>query len=646
MSIAAAPQPKPLSELGLLLAPLARLLLRGTRRAAFEARLRYTLEYREQLKAFWRLRRQIEREAALYGRIIIERLSGMGFNWVQGRGRAPDEAPRRRRRAIKVRFERVYANEYAIWYKILIRRATLFKIVNGLPYRVTVADLLSDETCLELSFACQRTVKSFRDDPRRGAWLILYRNDGVTMIPKLVKYRTLLPYFPADYSRAHLILGVGENNVLHEVDLENNPHILIAGATRSGKSNQLHQLLCSLIRFSPPDSIRFLMIDPKKVELSLYRTLPYLARPVVYDAEDAVAVLQELSAEIDRRTDLMMALGTQNMVDYNRVADEPLPRLVCVIEELASLWTSDRERDRVHKLIQRVANMGRACGIHLIVCTQLPLVTVVPSIIRVNFWVKLCGKVNNGKESQVVLGRSGAQNLPRIPGRMLYGVDAEIFELQTPLCTIDDIREALAIARGRSEGLIDLVGYEPRVILPALVAFAYDHADGTLHTGTLAPLVQDYAISRAMLKTAIEDLARVDQVEHGERVFSIERRGSKLYVRLVEDRAPRPEPPPRYLELPEPPRPVALLMPPLPPPPKDDSQVAFELWVAERLEFVDGVRTKSAELQADCKRWFEQRGLKPLSAKTWGSEMRRVLKVQPHRASGGTHYWLNVRLRG
>ena len=166
-------------------------------------------------------------------------------------------------------------------------------------------------------------------------------------------------------------------------DLSRMPHVLVAGATGSGKSVCINSLITSLLVMRTPDEVQFILIDPKQVELSQYRGLPHLRLPVVTDMEKVVVALRWTVLEMERRYGLFADVGARNIVAFNdRFPDERLVYLVVVVDELADMMMTAPED--VERLICRLAQLGRAAGVHLVVATQRPSVDVLTGLIKAN----------------------------------------------------------------------------------------------------------------------------------------------------------------------------------------------------------------------------------------------------------------------
>ncbi|MHB1294938.1 MAG: FtsK/SpoIIIE family DNA translocase [Anaerolineae bacterium] len=196
-------------------------------------------------------------------------------------------------------------------------------------------------------------------------------------------------------------------------DLSKLPHLLIAGATGSGKSACLNALVACLLLHHTPDQLKLLMIDPKRVELSQFAGIPHLLTPVVVETDRVVGVLGWLAREMDHRYKLFSEAGARNIQAYNALPDRPadkrLPYIVVFIDELAELMMV--AADEVERSICRLAQLARATGIHLVIATQRPSVDVVTGLIKANFPARLAFSVTSQIDSRVILDTPGAEKL-------------------------------------------------------------------------------------------------------------------------------------------------------------------------------------------------------------------------------------------
>lgn len=220
-------------------------------------------------------------------------------------------------------------------------------------------------------------------------------------------------------SRLAAALGKGAGGEAVAADLAKMPHLLVAGATGSGKTVCLDSIICCLLVHNSPDDIRFIMVDPKRVELVVFNGLPHLAAPVVVDTDRAIRALRWLSQEMDRRYRKFAEAGVRNIEAYNkdRSPGEALPYLVLIIDELADLMMV--AFDEVEHALCRLAQLARATGIHLIVATQRPSVDVVTGLIKANFPTRISFAVTSQVDSRTILDTVGAEKLLG-RGDMLY----------------------------------------------------------------------------------------------------------------------------------------------------------------------------------------------------------------------------------
>ena len=216
-------------------------------------------------------------------------------------------------------------------------------------------------------------------------------------------------------AKSPLPIALGENVSGEPIvaNLVAMPHLLIAGATGSGKSVCINAIIACLLCVNTPDTLRMIMIDPKRVELTGYNGIPHLLAPVIVDLERVVGTLQWVTREMEQRYKRFAKVGARNIVDYNRrtVAGDQdrMPYIVVFIDELADLMMI--APDEVERNICRIAQMARATGIHLIIATQRPSVDVVTGLIKANFPARISFMVTSSVDSRVIIDTVGAERL-------------------------------------------------------------------------------------------------------------------------------------------------------------------------------------------------------------------------------------------
>ncbi len=192
-------------------------------------------------------------------------------------------------------------------------------------------------------------------------------------------------------------------------NIEKMPHMMIAGATGSGKSVAIHAMIISLLYKNSPETLKFIMIDPKRVELSVYDGIPHLVAPVITEGKKSVGVFRWAISEMERRYEILLQAGVRDIKGYNKSNQPPLPFIVIVVDELADLMASyGRE---IETSIVRLAQMARATGIHLIVSTQRPSVEVITGLIKANITARVALQVASQVDSRTILDMGGAEKL-------------------------------------------------------------------------------------------------------------------------------------------------------------------------------------------------------------------------------------------
>lgn len=241
-----------------------------------------------------------------------------------------------------------------------------------------------------------------------------------------------------------LLLGRTSDNRNRAADLTLMPHILVAGATGQGKSVCLNVMLMSLLKHCTPDEMKLILIDPKRVELSIYEALnsTYLAAPIITESDHAYTVLESLCTLMDFRYELLQKAGKRNILEYNSLEGyDRMPYIVVVIDEYGDLiMTSGKEMEHC---ICRLAQKARAVGIHLILSTQRPSVDVVTGNIKANFLVRIAFRTTTGTDSRVILGQTGAEKLTG-RGDMLYYSGTETTRMQCAYADTEDVENVCA----------------------------------------------------------------------------------------------------------------------------------------------------------------------------------------------------------
>lgn len=226
----------------------------------------------------------------------------------------------------------------------------------------------------------------------------------------IVRLGSLLAYSEAKESGPlNFILGRGVSGEPVYADIGKMPHLLVAGATGSGKSVAIHSLIISLLCKNSPATLRLALIDPKRVELSIYSGLPHLIAPVITEGKKTIGLFRWTIQEMERRYEILLGAGVRDIGSYNQKNDPPLPYILLIVDELADLMAAHGKE--IESSIVRLAQMARATGIHLVVSTQRPSVEVITGLIKANITARIALQVASQVDSRTILDMAGAEKL-------------------------------------------------------------------------------------------------------------------------------------------------------------------------------------------------------------------------------------------
>ncbi len=349
---------------------------------------------------------------------------------------------------------------------------TLYEIVPEAGVKISKIKNLEDDIALSLAALGIRIIAPI---PGRGTIGIEVPNKNREMVD--IKSVITTEKFMKSDKELPIVLGKTISNEVYVTDLAKMPHLLMAGATGQGKSVGLNMIIASLIYKKHPSQLKFVMVDPKKVELTLFNKiekhflakLPDSEEAIITDTQKVVHTLNSLCIEMDTRYNLLKEAGCRNLKEYNRKfvsrrlnpqkGHRYLPYIVLIIDELADLMmTAGKE---IETPIARLAQLARAIGIHLIVATQRPSVNVITGIIKANFPARLSFRVTSKVDSRTILDAGGADQLIGM-GDMLLSMGSEIIRLQ---CAFVDTPEVDRVC----EFVGDQRGYDSAYMLPEFV---------------------------------------------------------------------------------------------------------------------------------------------------------------------------------
>jgi DNA segregation ATPase FtsK/SpoIIIE, S-DNA-T family len=346
---------------------------------------------------------------------------------------------------------------------------TLYEIIPEAGVRISKIKNLEDDIALSLAALGIRIIAPI---PGKGTIGIEVPNKNREMVP--VKMVIGSEKFQKSTADLPIVLGKTISNEIFMTDLAKMPHLLMAGATGQGKSVGLNMILTSLLFKKHPSQLKFVLVDPKKVELTLFNhierhflaTLPNTAEAIITDTKKVVHTLNSLCMEMDNRYNLLKDAGCRNLKEYNvkfinrRLNPDKghffMPYIVLVIDELADLMmTAGKE---VEQPIARLAQLARAIGIHLVIATQRPSVNVITGTIKANFPARLSFKVTSKIDSRTILDTGGAEQLVGM-GDMLLSTGSEIIRLQCAFVDTPEVEDVCNFIGNQQ-------GYDSAYMLP------------------------------------------------------------------------------------------------------------------------------------------------------------------------------------
>jgi DNA segregation ATPase FtsK/SpoIIIE, S-DNA-T family len=364
--------------------------------------------------------------------------------------------------------------------------------------------------------------------------------------PNLVTLGDIYDDLPQTASPLAVWLGKDISGNAVWTDLARMPHILIAGTTGSGKSGCINTILTSILLRATPDEVRMILVDPKRIELGYYESIPHLLTPVVSSPKQAAAALANVVAEMERRYEKMSILRSRSLSEANRAlrarGEPPMPYLLVVIDELADLMMISPQD--VEDAIIRLAQKSRAVGIHLVLATQRPSVDVITGMIKANVPSRIAFAVSSQTDSRVILDGNGAESLLG-QGDMLFKPlgTSRLQRLQGAYVSEEEVSLIVEQARAQRPQELDeslLVAPEAEPSEDELADGDFDPDEDPLLERAIEVVVQTQTASVSLLQRRL----RVGYTRAGRLIDMLERRGiisgyegSKPRRVLVDERA-------------------------------------------------------------------------------------------------------------
>ena len=335
---------------------------------------------------------------------------------------------------------------------------TKYEVKPAVGVRVNRISNLADDLALALA---AKDVRIEAPIPGKSLVGIEVPNSEVAT----VTFRELWEQSKADASKLlEIPLGKAVNGSVRSFDLAKMPHLLVAGSTGSGKSVAVNGIIASILMKARPDEVKFMMVDPKMVELSVYNDIPHLLIPVVTNPRKASRALQKVVDEMENRYELFSKVGARNIAGYNAKVAEynaqseykqvPLPLIVVIVDELADLMMVASKE--VEDAIIRLGQKARAAGIHMILATQRPSVDVISGLIKANVPSRIAFAVSSGTDSRTILDENGAEKLLGRGDMLFKPIDENHpVRLQGSFISDEDVERIVAFVKNQAEADYD-----------------------------------------------------------------------------------------------------------------------------------------------------------------------------------------------
>jgi DNA segregation ATPase FtsK/SpoIIIE, S-DNA-T family len=345
--------------------------------------------------------------------------------------------------------------------------------------------------------------------------------------PNLVTLGDIFEDLPQSSSPLAVWLGKDISGQAVWTDLARMPHVLIAGTTGSGKSGCINTILTSVLLRSSPDDVRMILIDPKRIELGYYESIPHLLTPVVSSPKEAAAVLRNVVAEMERRYERLSVVRARNLPEANRAlrsrGEQQLPYLLVVIDELADLMMISPQE--VEDCVIRLAQKSRAVGIHLVLATQRPSVDVITGMIKANVPSRIAFAVSSQTDSRVILDQAGAESLLG-QGDMLFKPlgTSRLQRLQGAYVSEEEVALVVEQCRAQREQQLDeslLEPPEPESGVEVEDGGDFDPDEDPLLEKAIEVVVQTQTASVSLIQRRL----RVGYTRAGRLIDMLERRG-------------------------------------------------------------------------------------------------------------------------
>lgn len=499
----------------------------NSRLAAHDDVLKFEQQEREDRAAFYREKRTWEEQIKSVFR-QSPRLHWLGKN-------------RRGKEVMKIpKIDHVFIKGDSLYFRIKTSYQNpimrLFgKYNSALPYGVDIDALTDEKTLKNLEAATGRKVEIVTGKRTASLMYRISRLDFADGIPEKILYGKVVDWYPEDehdQGKTPWFGGVNGDLKVETFNFEEHPHILIAGSTQSGKSNHINQMIATLVTMNRPDQVQLVLIDNKGgIEFTHWADISHALVPMIKSTSMVLPILGQIRDYMERRLASFERMKAKNLLEYNRRVSVPIPRIIVLIDEMATLLGLD-ETDQIHSQLRALVSQGRAVGIHIIICTQHVSVDVLPGWIKTNMTLRISGKMPSDSASRVILDTGTAVTLPAVAGRLVISQGRIETIVQSPLISNEEIAKAVEVSREMLpwSGRQEFTSGAPLAAIEKfnradLLALAVE-LGGSLHGERIHEAAGgNDVVTLRQVRAMIDDIKQLKSIEHAGKEYVIEKKG-------------------------------------------------------------------------------------------------------------------------
>lgn len=446
------------------------------------------------------------------------------YTWRDTKGRSHTQTPK---------FSGIIFSEDKVLFRILTSTPGWFGTWRDhLPPNVRPKILEHEDTLSRLEAATGRVVTVDRGQRDQAFYYRINRPDSPDGIPRLVQYNRIIEWYPTElHPKTPWCAGLSEDRRDIWYTFEEEPHVLIAGSTRSGKSNLINEMVATLVTMNTPNEVRLVLIDNKGgVEFVHWAGLHHLLMPTIKEPTEVLPALQQLSALMRKRQRTFEAALTKKLIQYNATASEPIPRIIVLIDEMTTLLGLRQMSNDIQAELRLLSSQGAAFGIHLVLCTQHSSVDVLPGWTKTNMVLRAAGKMPSDSASRTILDSGSAAKIADTKGRFVFAVGREERVVQVPLILDASIARAVEISQEYprpaelnqlgnvsepAPAVVELSEPEPEPLMneQVFLRIAINELGGALSPSRMFEVVDQRRIGLHLLRKIYKGLITRDEIE-------------------------------------------------------------------------------------------------------------------------------------